>query len=98
MAAPGYQETLWADHHRLGEIDAVLAGRPYEPHDNRYELLKALGFGATVDPELLRLSVCNALLLSTLDEIIERVGADRLLAGGGGWREAPWPVLTATSW
>jgi 2-polyprenyl-6-methoxyphenol hydroxylase-like FAD-dependent oxidoreductase len=89
VAAPWYQETLWADRHRLGEIDAILAGQPYEPHDHRYELLKALGFGATVDPELLRLSVRNALLLSTLDEIIEQVGADRLLAVGGGWREAP---------
>jgi len=38
---------------------------------------------------LQRLSVRNALLLSTLDEIIEQVGADRLLAVGGGWREAP---------
>jgi hypothetical protein len=63
--------------------------QPCEPHDHRYELLKALGFGATVDPELLRLSVRHALLLSTLDEIIEQVGADRLQAVGGGWREAP---------
>jgi 2-polyprenyl-6-methoxyphenol hydroxylase-like FAD-dependent oxidoreductase len=89
VAAPWYQETLWGDRHRLAEIDAVLAGQRYEPHDHRYELFKALGFGATVDPELLRLFVRNALLLSTLDEIIEQVGADRLLAAGGGWREAP---------
>lgn len=89
VAAPWYQETLWGDRHRLGEIDAVLAGQRYEPHDHRYELFKALSFGATVDPELLRLFVRNALLLSTLDEIIEQVGADRLLAAGGGWREAP---------
>jgi 2-polyprenyl-6-methoxyphenol hydroxylase-like FAD-dependent oxidoreductase len=89
VAAPWYQETLWGDRHRLGEIDAVLAGQPYEPHDHRYELFKALNFGATVDPELLRPFVRNALLLSTLDEIVEQVGADRLLAAGGGWREAP---------
>ena len=89
VAAPWYQETLWGDRHRLGEIDAVLAGRPYEPDDHRYELFKALGFGATADPELMRLSVRNALLLSTLDQIIEQVGANRLLAAGGGWREAP---------
>jgi 2-polyprenyl-6-methoxyphenol hydroxylase-like FAD-dependent oxidoreductase len=89
VVGPWYQETLWADRHRLGEIDAVLAGRPYEPDDHRYELFKALGFGATVDPELLRLSVRNGLLLATLDEIVEQVGADRLLAVGGGWREAP---------
>ena len=37
----------------------------------------------------LRLFVRNALLLSPLDEIVERVGADPLLAAGGGWREAP---------
>ena len=35
------------------------------------------------------MSVRNALLLATLDEIIEQVGADRLLAVGGGWRDAP---------
>lgn len=89
VVAPWYQETRWGDRHRLGEIDAVLAGQPYEPHDHRYELFKALSFGATVDPELLRPLVRNALLLSTLDEIIEQVGAGRLLAAGGGWREAP---------
>lgn len=89
VLAPWYQETRWGDRHRLGEIDAVLAGQPYEPHDHRYELFKALSFGATVDPELLRPLVRNALLLSTLDEIIEQVGADRLLAAGGGSREAP---------
>jgi 2-polyprenyl-6-methoxyphenol hydroxylase-like FAD-dependent oxidoreductase len=89
VAAPWYQETLWGDRHRLAEIDAVLAGRPYEPDDHRYELFKALGFGATADPELMRLSVRNALLLSTLDQIIEQVGANRLLAAGGRWREAP---------
>lgn len=88
VVGPWYRETLWADRHRLGEIDAVLAGRPYEPDDHRYELFKALGFGATVDPGLLRLSVRNGLLLATLDEIVEQVGADRLLAIGGGWREA----------
>ena len=30
-------------------------------------------------------------LLSPLDEIIAQVGADRLLAAGGGWREASPP-------
>jgi 2-polyprenyl-6-methoxyphenol hydroxylase-like FAD-dependent oxidoreductase len=89
VVGPWYQETLWADRHRLEEIEAILAGRPYEPDDHRYELFKALSFGATVDPELLRLSVRNGLLLATLDEIVERIGADRLLAVGGGWREAP---------
>lgn len=97
VVAPWYQETLWGDRHRLGEIEAVLAGQPYEPHDHRYELFKALSFGATVDPELLRPLVRNALLLSTLDQIIEQVGADRLLAAGGGWREAPRPVLIVRS-
>ena len=89
VAAPWYQETLWGDRHRLAEIDAVLAGRPYQPDDQRYELLKALTFGAPADPELQRLFVRNSMLLSTLDEIIEQVGANRLLAAGGGWREAP---------
>ncbi len=87
--APWYQETLWGDRHRLAEIDASIRRQPYEPDDSRYELIKALGFGGSFNPDLIRAFVRNGLLLSLLDEIIEEIGAEQLLAIGGGWRDAP---------
>jgi 2-polyprenyl-6-methoxyphenol hydroxylase-like FAD-dependent oxidoreductase len=89
VVAPWYQETLWGDRHRLAEIDSAITRHPYEPHDERYELSKALSFSASVDPDLMRLFMRNGMLLSTLDEIVQQVGANRLLAAGGGWRDAP---------
>jgi flavin-dependent dehydrogenase len=86
--APWYRETLWMDRHRLAEIDAAILGQAYEPDDPKYELFKALNFGGS-DPELLRAGVSNGVLLSQLDEIIEEIGAERILSVGGAWREAP---------
>src|SRR4030095_2922629 len=33
---PLYRTTLWSDRHRLAEIDADVAGRPYRPDDQRW--------------------------------------------------------------
>jgi flavin-dependent dehydrogenase len=87
--APWFRETLWADRHRLAEVDAAIRGEAYKPEDAKYELFKALSFADSVDPDLLRAGVRNALLLLQLDEIIEEFGADRILSAGAGWRDAP---------
>jgi len=87
--APWYRETLWMDHHRLGEIDASIQGRAYEPDDPKYELAKALAAGGAGGPDVLRAFVRNAGLLAALDDVIDELGPDRLLSAGGGWREAP---------
>jgi 2-polyprenyl-6-methoxyphenol hydroxylase-like FAD-dependent oxidoreductase len=51
---PLYRDTLTYDRHRLAEIEAVIAGRPYETDDEAWHREEALRRGAGADPELLR--------------------------------------------
>jgi 2-polyprenyl-6-methoxyphenol hydroxylase-like FAD-dependent oxidoreductase len=52
--APYVDSTLFFDRHRLAEIDAEVAGVPYEPADPRWLMTRALGAGAREDPALAR--------------------------------------------
>ena len=54
VVEPLYRDTLAFDRHRLAEIDAQIAGVPYETDDPGWLLGQALGRGATRDPDLLR--------------------------------------------
>jgi 2-polyprenyl-6-methoxyphenol hydroxylase-like FAD-dependent oxidoreductase len=51
---PLYRDTLRSDRHRLGEIDAQIAGRPYETDDEEWHRLEALRTGAALHPDLFR--------------------------------------------
>src|SRR5205814_7366726 len=51
---PWYQATLAFDRHRLGEIEAAIAGVPYETDDQSWEITQALSHGAMQDGELFR--------------------------------------------
>ena len=51
---PWVSDTLDFDRHRLAEIDAQIAGVPYETDDPAWKLGGALRGGAVGDPDLLR--------------------------------------------
>jgi flavin-dependent dehydrogenase len=51
---PLYRDTLAFDRHRLAEIDAQIAGVPYETDDPGWLLGQALGAAAIKSPDLLR--------------------------------------------
>lgn len=92
VVAPWYESTLVYDRHRLAEIDAVAAGKPYEPDDSGWELTKAMECAAGRDPEVLRgfLSIVG---LRTLDrDVLASPGfAERVVSVGGDWRDTPSP-------
>jgi 2-polyprenyl-6-methoxyphenol hydroxylase-like FAD-dependent oxidoreductase len=52
--APYVEATLTFDRHRLAEIEADIAGRPYEPDDPAWAMTRALWAGGREDPVLAR--------------------------------------------
>jgi len=52
--APYLDSTLSFDRHRLAEIEADVAGLPYEPEDPAWAMTRALGAGARTDPVVAR--------------------------------------------
>jgi flavin-dependent dehydrogenase len=88
---PWYRTTLAYDSSRLAEIDALIAGVPFEP-DAEYEFTQALRSAAGKDPEMLRalLDVMSVL------ELPERAVPDaatraRVMELGAGWRDEVLP-------
>jgi 2-polyprenyl-6-methoxyphenol hydroxylase-like FAD-dependent oxidoreductase len=71
---PLYRDTLAFDRHRLGEIDAQIAGVPYETEDPSWAIGKALQEAGRGDPELLRGYVEIAGLLARAKEVLARPG------------------------
>ena len=51
---PFIRETIEADRHRLGQIEAAMAGRPYESDDPAFVQYSCLVSAAFKDPDLLR--------------------------------------------
>jgi 2-polyprenyl-6-methoxyphenol hydroxylase-like FAD-dependent oxidoreductase len=87
---PLYRDTLMFDRHRLGEIDAQIAGVPYETADPAWAIGTALDAAAGSDPELLRATVEVASLLTRPDEVLARPGVlEKVLAAGNTPREPP---------
>jgi len=52
--APYLDSTLSFDQHRLAEIEADVAGVPYEPEDPAWAMTRALGAGGRADPVVAR--------------------------------------------
>jgi 2-polyprenyl-6-methoxyphenol hydroxylase-like FAD-dependent oxidoreductase len=71
---PLYRMTLHFDRHRLAEIEADIAGRPYEPDDPAWSISRALSAGATNDPDLLRAFATIASLQGTPTEVLATPG------------------------
>ena len=87
---PLYRDTLAFDRHRLAEIDAQIAGVPYETDDPSWAIGKALAAAGGNDPELLRGYVEIAGLLARADEVFARPGVfDKVLAFAEATVDAP---------
>ena len=60
---PLFRDTLTYDRHRLAEIEAVMAGVPYETDDEAWHREEAMRRGAGGDPELFRAYVGIRMML-----------------------------------
>jgi len=92
VVEPYYRDTLTFDRHRLAEIDAQIAGVPYETDDPAWLLGQALAHASMRDPELLRANVEIASLLAPGAEVLARPGiADRARELGAAGEPLPGP-------
>ncbi|MET0147436.1 MAG: FAD-dependent oxidoreductase [Ilumatobacteraceae bacterium] len=81
--APFVDDTLRVTRHRLAQIDAQIAGRPYETDDAGWHLGQALMDAAAHDPELLRGAMDVGSMLARGIDVLHRPGlVDRLRAIG----------------
>ena len=62
------------DHHRLAQIEAQIAGQPYEPDDPAWDLGQCLEAGAGADPDLLRGALRVGSVLATGEEVLAEPG------------------------
>jgi hypothetical protein len=91
--APFFRDTLDFDRHRLAEIDAQIAGTPYETDDPGWLLGQALAGAAAQDPDLLRGYLEIVSLLARGVDVLSRPGvADRALQLAGGGEPLPGPT------
>ncbi len=80
---PWVSDTLEFDRHRLAEIDAQIAGVPYETDDQAWKLGAALRGSATGDPDVLRAFVSVAAVLARGVDVFSWPGIlDKVLALG----------------
>jgi 2-polyprenyl-6-methoxyphenol hydroxylase-like FAD-dependent oxidoreductase len=95
VAEPLFRSTLWYDRHRLAEIEADMAGRPYRPADPRWIAAKALAAASLSDPDLLREQSSIGAFLATGQEVFARPGVlDRAMALGAAAPQYPLPGPT----
>ena len=69
QVTPWVDATTWFDRHRLGEIEADIAGQPYLPDDGAWPMATALQTGAADDPVLARAASRLGGLLAAPPEI-----------------------------
>jgi hypothetical protein len=90
VVEPWYRATLHFDRNRLAEIEAAIADEAFEPEDPVWELSQALIHGSVLDPGVFRGFLKIMSLVETADEVLAEPGfVDKVLAVGGGWRDAP---------
>ena len=78
---PLFADTLSFDRHRLAEIEATIAGRPYETDDPRWLLSQALANSIMNGPDLLRGFLKVASLLERGVDVLSEPGvAERAVA------------------
>jgi 2-polyprenyl-6-methoxyphenol hydroxylase-like FAD-dependent oxidoreductase len=80
---PWVSDTLAFDRHRLAEMDAQIAGVPYETDDPGWKLGSALRAGAASHPDLLRAALSVAGVLARGVDVVSWPGLlDKVLALG----------------
>jgi 2-polyprenyl-6-methoxyphenol hydroxylase-like FAD-dependent oxidoreductase len=88
---PWYRTTLAFDSSRLAEIDAQIAGEPFDP-DPEYGVTLALQCAAGKDPEMLRALLKIVSVLELPEQVFAEPGVvDRVMELGGGWRDEALP-------
>ena len=88
---PLYRDTLCYDRHRLAEINAQIAGRPYETDDPAWHRLEALRQGAPLHPDLLRAHMSVRSLLERPVDVWAQPGIAEAAAAIGEPAAAPGP-------
>jgi 2-polyprenyl-6-methoxyphenol hydroxylase-like FAD-dependent oxidoreductase len=89
---PWYRRTLAFDRHRLAEIEADIAGQPYESDDPVWQITKAWTVATNVDSEVYRAYVPLVSLQSTAEAELAQPGLlDRILAAAAGQPQYPDP-------
>ena len=92
---PLYRDTLAFDRHRLAEIDAQIAGVPYETDDPGWLLGEALGAAASKSPDLLRAFLDIVGLNERGVDVLARPGiAEQAIELGTDTDPAPGPSRT----
>ena len=92
VVTPFVRDTFDFDRHRLAEIDAQIAGVPYETDDPGWNLGQKLRAGAATNPELLRAAMSvMSLLVRGVDVLGQEGILDKVLAIGA---PAPLPGPT----
>jgi 2-polyprenyl-6-methoxyphenol hydroxylase-like FAD-dependent oxidoreductase len=79
--APYVDSTLSFDRHRLAEIEADVAGRPYEPADPAWAVTRALGAGGREDPVVARALAAIASALALPAELLSDPAVRGRVAG-----------------
>ncbi len=92
VVEPLYRLTLWYDRHRLAEIEADIAGVPYQADDQRWAVTKATFAASLSDPEIARGYQSLTSLLTTPTEFLAEPGVlDRVIQLGMGAPSYPIP-------
>ncbi len=87
---PWYRSTLSFDRHRLAEIEATIAGVPYETDDPEWEMTRALQHGAARDPDVFRAYLRIVNLQALPDEVLAHPGVfEKVVEAGKDWRDEP---------
>jgi 2-polyprenyl-6-methoxyphenol hydroxylase-like FAD-dependent oxidoreductase len=87
---PWYRATLSFDRHRLAEIEAIIAGVPYETDDPAWEITQALQYGSSRDPAVFRAFLKLVNLQALPDELLAQPGLfEKVVEAGKDWRDAP---------
>ena len=89
---PWYRRTLSFDRHRLAEIEADIAGHPYETDDPVWQITKAWTVASAVDGEVYRTYAPLLALQSTPEDELAAPGLlDRIIAASAGLPQYPDP-------
>jgi 2-polyprenyl-6-methoxyphenol hydroxylase-like FAD-dependent oxidoreductase len=92
VVEPWYRATVDTDRARLAEIEGDRTGKAFSPDDRGWKLAKALTAGAGRDPDILRMLLEIAYMLTLPDHVLSRPGAaERVLAAGAGAPQYPLP-------
>jgi len=89
---PLYRATLWFDRHRLAELDADTAGRPYQSDDPGWAFSLAMFAAGRTDPDIARAYQSLMAVLATPDELLAEPGlAEKVITLGGHAPNYPLP-------